>query len=64
MQDTGSVLRDHGFVQMAAGVPVKFKSSVARGMHSRLPLSQTGTLRRSGTLPPGLVKTVFAVDRG
>jgi hypothetical protein len=33
MQDVVSVLRDRGFVQMAAGVPVKFKSSVARGMH-------------------------------
>jgi hypothetical protein len=33
MQDIASVLRDHGFVQMAAGVHVKFKSSVARGMH-------------------------------
>jgi hypothetical protein len=33
MQDVTSVLRDHGFVQMAAGGHVKFKSSVARGMH-------------------------------
>jgi hypothetical protein len=33
MQDVTSVLRDRGFVQMAAGVPVKFKSSVARRMH-------------------------------
>jgi hypothetical protein len=64
MQDTASVLRDRGFVQMAEGVPVKFKSSVARRMHLRLRVSQTGTLTRPGTLLPRPVKPVFAVDRG
>jgi hypothetical protein len=62
MQDIASVLPDHGFVQMAAAVHVKFKSSVARGMHlaCRHPeLEHQGV--RNAAAP---VKTVFAVDRG
>jgi len=63
MQDLASVLRDRCFVQMAEGVQIKFKSSVARGMHPRLPASQTGTNKASGGAGARAVKTVFAVDR-
>jgi hypothetical protein len=31
------VLLDHGFVQTAEAVKIKFKSSVARGMHLGVP---------------------------
>jgi hypothetical protein len=62
MQDLASVLPDRCFVQMAAGVQIKFKSSVARGMHPPLPASQTGTNKTSGGWRAP-VKTVFAVDR-
>jgi hypothetical protein len=64
MQDFASVLPDWVFVQTAEAVRIKFKSSVAGGMHSCLPASQTGTLRHLATRPPEPLKTVFAVDRG
>jgi hypothetical protein len=63
MQDIASVLRDRRFVQMAAGAQIKFKSSVARGMHLGLAPSRTGTSGRP-EMRPRAVKTVFGVDRG
>jgi hypothetical protein len=63
MQDLRSVLRDRCFVQMTGVVQIKFKSSVARGMHFAFPGSQTGTagtIRRHYRALPA----VFAVDRG
>jgi hypothetical protein len=64
MQDFASVLRDRCFVQMAEVVHIKFKSSVARGMHPRRPASQTGAIKASGGAAARTVKTVFAVDLG
>jgi hypothetical protein len=52
MQDVTSVLRDQGFVQMAAGVPVKFKSSVARGMHLCLPVIPNRNIKARPDMPP------------
>jgi hypothetical protein len=48
MQDIASVLRDRRFVQMATGVQIKFKSSVARGMHPRLPGIPNWNVKASG----------------
>jgi hypothetical protein len=48
MQDFASVLRDRCFVQMAEVVRIKFKSSVARRLHLRPPVSQTGPTKASG----------------
>jgi hypothetical protein len=50
MQDIASVLPDHGFVQMAAAVHVKFKSSVARGMHLAAGIPNWN-IKASGTRP-------------
>jgi hypothetical protein len=62
MQDFASVLRDRRFVQMAAVVQIKFKSSVARGMHPRFAGSQTGTAEPGCAIARTLA-AVFAVDR-
>src|SRR5258707_1294124 len=63
MQDTASVLRDQGFVQMAVGVPVKFKSIVAWGM--RLPPAAIPNRNiKAARGASRAVKRVFAVDRG
>jgi hypothetical protein len=59
MQDFASVLPVQVFVQMAAAVQIKFKSSVACGMHPEAERSQTGTNESLPTVEP-----VIAVDPG
>jgi hypothetical protein len=58
-----SVLRDRRFVQMAEVLQIKFKSSVAPGMHLAFPgpkLEQGA----SGCAIAHSFAAVFAVDRG
>jgi len=55
-----SVLPERRFVQMVAVVQIKFKSSVAPGMHPSLSWSQTGTngawLRHCAQLRGGICR--------
>jgi hypothetical protein len=57
MQDFASVLPDRIFVQMEAVPKIKFKSSVACGMHSQ-PAPNWNNVRT------GSCKLLFAVDHG